>query len=299
MITMTRRLMFSAAHSDWLPALSQAENEAIFGPDASPEPYGHNYTLDVSVKGKIDSKTGILVNIKEIDRIVKQKVVQVLDRKYINKQIARFGTQPATLENLTQFVADELRSEMPAEVWLSAIRLEATPTLFATWKAPAQTKAPLGIQNSEEKETASMLMTRAYEFSASHRLHSPHLSDADNRDLFGKCNYDNGHGHNYEVEITVHGPLEARTGRVIDPDMLDSIVNSRVLDRYDHRHFNYDVPEFAGLVPSAEVITRVIWEQLEAHIPLPARLYRVLVRETPRNIFEYFGTNSGEDEDVR
>jgi 6-pyruvoyltetrahydropterin/6-carboxytetrahydropterin synthase len=299
MITMTRRLMFSAAHSDWLPALSQAENEAIFGPDASPEPYGHNYVLDVTVIGFIEPKTGILVNIKEINRIVKQKIVQVLDRKYINKQIAQFETKPATLENLTQFIADQLRDQMPDTVRLSAIRLEATPTRFATWEDPSHLKARRVRLRFEGKETAAMLMTRVYEFSASHRLHSPHLSDADNRELFGKCNYDNGHGHNYEVEITVGGPVEAHTGRIIATEALDAVVNTYILDRYDHRHLNYDIPEFAGLVPSAEVITRTIWEQLEAHIPLPAHLYRVLVRETPRNIFEYFGATSGEDEDVR
>src|SRR5689334_23233613 len=90
MITMTRRVTFSAAHADWLPNLSNVENAALFGPGASPEPYGHNYTLDVSVLGEIEPKTGIVINIKEIDRIVKQWVVQVLDKKFINKQVAAF-----------------------------------------------------------------------------------------------------------------------------------------------------------------------------------------------------------------
>lgn len=134
-----------------------------------------------------------------------------------------------------------------------------------------------------------MLMTRVYEFSASHRLHSPHLSAEDNRELFGKCNYDNGHGHNYEVEVTIAGPVDAHSGRVLNPDILDEIANREVIDRYDHRHFNHDLPEFADLVPSAEVITRIIWQRLQSHIPMPATLYRVLVRETSRNIFEYYG----------
>ena len=289
MITMTRRLTFSSALADWMPSLSQAENEAIFGPEASPEPYGHNYTLDVSVKGSIHQRTGILVNIKEIDKIVKNRIVQVLDRKLLNRRVSRFETEPPTLENLTLFVADELRDALPAEVMLSAIRLEDTATRYATWEADANENAALTARGNIHRNTGNMLLTRVYEFSASHRLHSPHLSDEANRELFGKCNYDNGHGHNYEVEITVSGPVDPRSGRVIEPDALDAVVNKAVLDRYDHRHLNYDIPEFAGLVPSAEVITRVIWEQIAPHLTGSARLYRVLVRETQRNIFEYYG----------
>ncbi len=287
MIIMTRRLTFSSALADWMPHLSQAENEAIFGTGASPEPYGHNYILDVSVQGDIQPTTGILVNIKEIDRIVRERIVQVLDRKLLNKRVPLFETQPPTLENLTQFIASELAGDLPSEVTLSAIRLEDTETRYATWEA--DNEAIVDTAKHAIRDTGNMLLTRVYEFSASHRLDSPHLSVEENRELFGKCNYDNGHGHNYEVEITVSGPVDMRSGRVIEPEALDAIVSKAVLDRYDHRHFNYDIPEFAGLIPSAEVITRVIWEQIAPHLSGPARLHRVLVRETQRNIFEYYG----------
>jgi 6-pyruvoyltetrahydropterin/6-carboxytetrahydropterin synthase len=75
----------------------------------------------------------------------------------------------------------------------------------------------------------------------------------------------------------------------MDGDALDAIVCREVVDRYDHRHFNYDIPEFAGLVPSAEVITRIIWDRLRPLIQAPVRLHKVLLRETARNIFEYAG----------
>src|SRR5688500_15993063 len=97
---MTRRVMFSAAHADWLPQWSREENEAVFGPGAGPEPYGHNYVLDVGVEGEINPKTGILVNIKEIDRIVKEKVVSTLDRKFLNRQVGYFCDRPVTAETL-------------------------------------------------------------------------------------------------------------------------------------------------------------------------------------------------------
>ncbi len=300
MITMTRKLTFSAAHADWIFSLTPAENREIFGSSASPEPYGHNYALDVSVQGDIDASTGIVINIKVLDKIVKEQVVEVFDKKFINRSVADFAGHPVTLENLTNFIVARLDSHLPSEVTLSGLRLEATPTSFVEWHSEDGAMLP----QTRGKEIGNVLMTRVYEFAASHRLHSPHLSADENRELFGKCNYDNGHGHNYEVEITVSGPVAARSGRVMAPEVLDEIANREVIDRYDHRHFNHDVPEFADLVPSAEIITRVIWERLEAHIPPPARLYRVLVRETARNIFEYYGNAPAsdmprKDDDVR
>jgi 6-pyruvoyltetrahydropterin/6-carboxytetrahydropterin synthase len=136
-----------------------------------------------------------------------------------------------------------------------------------------------------------MQVTQIYEFSASHRLHSDQLSEIENEELFGKCNRLNGHGHNYVFEVTVAGTPDVRTGRVIDSETLDAIVNAEIVERYDHRHLNLDIPEFQTQIPSAEMITKVIYERLADKIPAPARLSRVVLRETARNIFEY----SGED----
>lgn len=283
MLAMTRRVLFSAAHADWLSERSAAENTAIFGPDASPEPSGHNYTLDVTVEGEIDPQTGIIVNIKEIDQIVRQQVVQHLDRKFLNRSAAYFCDRPVTPETLLSYIREQLQDAVPSAVRLSALRLEDTPLNFAEWQVS---------EPGEEKERVGMLLTRVYEFAASHRLHSPHLSDAENRELFGKCNYPHGHGHNYILEVTVTGPVDARSGRVCDETALDTAVNHEVVDRYDHRHFNYDIPEFADLVPSTELVTKMIWDRLKDHIPAPARLYRVVVRETARNIFEYRGEDN-------
>ena len=138
-----------------------------------------------------------------------------------------------------------------------------------------------------------MQSTHVYEFAASHRLHSTHLTDEENVELFGKCNYVHGHGHNYVLEVTVAGPIEARSGHILDPRLMDEIVHREVVDRYDHKHFNHDIPEFVGLIPSSEIIVKVIWERLKDKIPAPARLDRVVLRETARNIFEYRGGIDG------
>jgi len=285
MISMTRRLVFSAGKIDCpLEVISDSSNAAFESPEAQ-QPYGHNYTLDVSVAGEIDPRTGVVVNIKDIDRIVRELVIDRLDRKLINKHIPEFAGRAATSETLAVWIASALQENLPREVGLTAVRVEETPLLAAEWLADSE----MNEKDNKPENGLEMRSTQVYEFAASHRLHSPHLSEEENRELFGKCNYPNGHGHNYILEVTVAGPLDGRTGRVIRPEVLDEIVNREVIDRYDHRHFNYDIPEFRDLIPSTEVVTKMIWERLVGEIPPPARLASVLIRETARNIFEYRG----------
>ena len=139
-------------------------------------------------------------------------------------------------------------------------------------------------------------VTRLYEFSAAHRLHSGSLSSEENLTIFGKCNNPNGHGHNYVLEVTVAGALP-RSGELLPADVFDRVVNERVVDRWDHRHLNEDVPEFSGTNPTAEQIARKAWDLLIG--PLgdagsgSVRLSRVKIRETPRNHVEYAGDDGG------
>ena len=210
--------------------------------------------------------------------------------KFINQSVTEFHNRPVTPEALAEWIAEKVAPRLPDSIQLASVRIEEGPERFAEWR-----NENLAI-NETRRDEKSMLLTHVYEFAASHRLDSPHLTPQENRELFGKCNYDNGHGHNYIVEVTVSGLIHSDSGRVLDPDIFDEIVNREVIDRYDHRHFNFDIPEFQGLIPSAEVITRVIWDRLREHIPAPARLARVIVRETARNIFEYAGEEAEERE---
>ncbi len=129
-----------------------------------------------------------------------------------------------------------------------------------------------------------MTLTRTYEFAASHRLHSDQLSEQENLDLFGKCNRVAGHGHNYVLEVTVEGQPDSTSGMLCNLDELDARVNSRVVDRYDHRNLNVDIPELAGKVPTSEVVAEAIFKKLDGQ--LPARLKRIRLFETARSCFE-------------
>jgi 6-pyruvoyltetrahydropterin/6-carboxytetrahydropterin synthase len=128
---------------------------------------------------------------------------------------------------------------------------------------------------------------RRYSLSASHRLHSEALSAEQNRTAYGKCNNPHGHGHNYVVEVLVGGPVDPATGFVTDLDRLDSIVQGRVLDRFDHSNLNFD-PIFANRVPTTENLCKAVFEILEESVA-PAELTHVRVEETENNFFEYSG----------
>jgi 6-pyruvoyltetrahydropterin/6-carboxytetrahydropterin synthase len=136
---------------------------------------------------------------------------------------------------------------LPDEAQLDELRLEETPTLFGGWKANIVT------------------LTRSYEFAAAHRLHSANLSEAQNLEIYGKCNNAAGHGHNYVLEVEVTGPINAETGMMVD-------------------NFNCDLPEFEGKNPTSEVVCEEIFSRLASS--LPVKLVSIRLWETQRNMFE-------------
>ena len=136
---------------------------------------------------------------------------------------------------------------------------------------------------------ARLLITRRLHFSAAHRLARDDWSDDENRRLFGDCANPNWHGHNYELEVTVAGPVDPATGYVMDLKSLKDLVNRRVVDDLDHRNLNVDVPWLDGVIPSTENLAVRIWGRIAPHIPPPAQLDGILLRETPRHWVEYRG----------
>ena len=140
-------------------------------------------------------------------------------------------------------------------------------------------------------------LTRRYHFSASHRLHSPLLSEEANDAIYGKCNNPFGHGHNYEVEVTVSGEVDRNTGRVVDLTSLDGLVRKHVIDAFEHRNLNLEVAEFQRVVPTTENLGVIVEARLLARwreaFPggVPA-LQRIRIYETERNIFEVEATKS-------
>lgn len=131
-------------------------------------------------------------------------------------------------------------------------------------------------------------VTRRAQFSAAHRLHNPELSDEENRRIYDKCNNPSGHGHNYELEVTVVGEPDPSTGMVIDLKTLKQIIHEHVIEKLDHKHLNYDVDFMRGVIPTAENIAMKIWNELEPRIS-HGKLYSIKLYESQNNIVDYRG----------
>jgi len=128
---------------------------------------------------------------------------------------------------------------------------------------------------------------RRYHFAASHRLHSAQLSEAENCRIYGKCNNPYGHGHNYTVEVRFSGKIDPATGMIANLADLDAFVNERVIEPFDHRSLQDEVPVFREAVPTTENLCIEIFQRLKT-FPI-AKLEAVRVEETSNNSFECEG----------
>ena len=135
-----------------------------------------------------------------------------------------------------------------------------------------------------------MVITRRVEFSASHICRNPALSEAENRRLYGMAANPNGHGHNYVVEVSLEGTPDPVTGMVFDLRELKEILNREIVEPFDHRFLNYEVPPFDRVVPTAENIACEVWRRLEPRLSgAGRRLHAVRVYETADLFVDYFG----------
>lgn len=127
---------------------------------------------------------------------------------------------------------------------------------------------------------------RKEHFNAAHRLHNPNWSVEKNQEIFGKCNNEYYHGHNYELIVRVAGEPDPETGYVYDMKVLSDLIKENVTDKFDHKNLNLDVEEFKNLNPTAENIAVVIYNLLRTKIE-PELDLKVTLYETERNFVEY------------
>lgn len=217
-------------------------------------------TVRVTVSGQFDATSSYLLNIKTVDAAVRS-IIPLL------------SAQPATATPAI-FLAT-LHQQLPARLQpatLTEVELCLSPFLSYSLKPD---------------ELPMLRVHQHYEFSAAHRLHNPELSEQENIATFGKCNNPAGHGHNYQVKVSLTG-VPGPTGQLISIATLDELVNRIIIDHLDHKHLNLQVPEFAALNPSVENIAMVIFRRLAPHLATPkAKLAGVTVWETPKTCAEY------------
>jgi 6-pyruvoyltetrahydropterin/6-carboxytetrahydropterin synthase len=218
--------------------------------------------LAATIRGTVDRATGMLVHIKDVDRVLRETAVPRLREGYYQRR--------ETAEAAVWSLWGRLRGRF-GRGELAELRLSASDYLAFTVR---------------EKEPAMVRVSLRFEFSAAHRLHAATLSPEENCKVFERCNNPNGHGHNYEMEVVVSGEPDA-TGRVLAIGTLQEIVQREVLERFDHKHLNLDCAEFAALNPTVENIAGVLFRRLKPHVPAPARLAAVRLWETPKTMCEY------------
>lgn len=135
--------------------------------------------------------------------------------------------------------------------------------------------------------------TRRVHFCAAHRLYRPDWADERNVQEFGDCANPNWHGHNYELDVTVEGPVDPETGYVMDLKLLRDALEARVVRDVDHRNLNLEVPWLEGVNPTTENLVVAIWKRMAGALPEGVRLARLVLHETPRNSVEYTGEERG------
>ncbi len=130
----TRQIEFSAAHTCWNPALTEAENRALYGEEAHPRGHGHNYVLEVTLEGEPDPVTGMVVDLKDVKRILEEHIVTPMDHRHLNHEVPPFDRVVPTTENLAVEIWQRLRPHFTFPARLANVRLFETPDLYVDYR---------------------------------------------------------------------------------------------------------------------------------------------------------------------
>jgi 6-pyruvoyltetrahydropterin/6-carboxytetrahydropterin synthase len=220
-------------------------------------------TIQATLSGPLDPVSGYLINIKQIDAAIRQRAIP--------------------------FLAQRLRApQPPTPAWL----VDRLYQMLAAWPPLELEELKLGLSpylaySVFASERPMIRLSQKFEFSATHRLHNPKATEQENQRIFGKCNNPHGHGHNYEVQVTLSGQPD-ENGNLIDVPQFERIVASTVIERFDHKNLNLELPEFRELIPTVENIAMTIYRLLKPKFAEgQAKLASVTVWETPKTWCEY------------
>jgi 6-pyruvoyltetrahydropterin/6-carboxytetrahydropterin synthase len=259
-LTRDLRFRFSAARRTCSPHLSDEENEAMFGIAAAPGGHGHNYRVRIVLEGEVDELTGLTVPYVESASVV-SSLHDELDHRNLNLDVPGLAGGPITTEVLARYIYNRASQKLP----VSHICLWENDNFF--------------VECYGRDVFRTGFCGRFY---AAHRLHSRKLSGDENIALYGKCNNEQGHGHQYEVEVVIESQLDERTGTCFDLVELDRIM-SEVLSEYDYKHLDEESADFADCPSTGENIVSALWKKYEAD--LAGKLSRLRLWETPNNLF--------------
>ncbi|HEX7093982.1 MAG TPA: 6-carboxytetrahydropterin synthase [Nitrospiraceae bacterium] len=247
-VLLTKRIEFAAAHRYHKPEWDEAKNRAVFGPCYNPPAHGHNYMVEVTVSGEVDPKTGMVVNLFDLKRILLD-VLEEFDHKNLNLDMPYFEDRIPTSENLARVLWTKLDGQKDIGT-LHAIRLYEDEDLYAELTAAA------GL------DVASV--TRRYSFTAMQ---------------------DGRQGPEWDCFVTVHGTIDPVTGMVTDIGALDRLVQDKVVQVFDH----HDLRQVLGPQPvTGEQMVEHIWNQLVSSLS-SGKLSKVRLVQSRDLSYEYAG----------
>jgi 6-pyruvoyltetrahydropterin/6-carboxytetrahydropterin synthase len=249
---------FSAARSTLSPHLSASENEKLFG--ISTGEHGHNYRARLTFRANSPAQEPALGTQEEISSLIRSLRTH-LDHKNLNRNVDALRGKPVTTESLSRFILQSGSDNLP----LSRVRLHERDDFFA-----------------EAWSDGGMFFGMREAFSAAHRLHVPSYSDAQNAELFGKCNNPRGHGHRYVAEATIGGEYDERSGALANFEELRNALR-QALAPWSDKHLDLETEEFRDQPSTGENIVRALWPRIDN--ALQQRLVRLRLWETANNRF--------------
>jgi 6-pyruvoyltetrahydropterin/6-carboxytetrahydropterin synthase len=247
-VLLTKRIEFAAAHRYMRPEWDEAKNRAVFGHCYNPPAHGHNYLMEVTVAGKIDPKTGMVVNLFDLKRVLLD-VIEEFDHKNLNLDMPYFKDLIPTSENFAHVLWAKLATQQDIGT-LHTLRLCEDEDLYAQ------------VSAADGREIATV--TKRYTFNAVQEDHQ---------------------GRDWDCLVTVRGRIDPTTGMVTDIGALDRLVEEKVIKPF-HRH---DLRQVVGSENvRGEVLTKTIWGRLIGHLS-GGTLHNIRLVETRDLSFDYTG----------
>ena len=268
LLTVSKRLEFSASRRLFVPAWSEAENLAAFGPESAARyGTGRNYVAYFVFTGEVDATNGMLVNISEIKARIERVLHERFDHKFLNEDHPVFRETPPTAENVARqlFVEVEpLFHDLVAR--LVACHLVESPERSATFYADGRSDANFWL-----------------EFSAARQTMSPHLSAAENDLLFGNASSPHGHGHHYRARFTFREAVKKETQPAISYSELGQRLES-LRTELDHKNLNHEVPGLTNCPKTTESLAEYLYQRVTKTVPI----HRVRLHEREDFFAEYW-----------
>jgi 6-pyruvoyltetrahydropterin/6-carboxytetrahydropterin synthase len=257
-VILNKRITFEASHRLQVTGWSEEENRRFFGDEAGGQyGHGHNFACWFGFVGPVDNENGMIAELGEVKSRINTLIDSRYDHKFFNVDTLPFHRLNPTPENIAKQLLDEASTLFTNDA--------AKLTVVKLMDSPAS--AGIALANKVVRRTFSA------EFSAARVTRSPHLTEEENQAMFGSAASPFGHGHNYKIELTLEGEPDQKHGLIVGEVEAWRALNE-IVNRWDHKNLNKEVPELEKVPTTTECLARVIFHELSEQLPLKkVRLY--------------------------